>query len=93
MSESTQMLVTMTKAQLRDLVQEAVDAAVERVLDRPDRPMLTAREVGEYLSVGSTTVAKMLKAGELPGVRIRGQWRVRREQLFRWLEEHRGKAA
>ncbi len=43
--------------------------------------------VSQYLGIPLDEVQKMLESGELPGIKIRGQWRVPLEQLERWLDE------
>ena len=67
-----------------------------RVLSRsPRRPLdsygeiMSASEVVEYLSgvVGRHGVYAALRAGELPGRRVRGRYCVAREALRAWLFE------
>lgn len=41
----------------------------------------------QYLGIPLEEVEKMLESGELPGVKISGQWRVPIDQLERWLDE------
>lgn len=47
--------------------------------------ILTIREIATRLKLGERTVTAMLAAGELPGFKLRGQWRLRREHFERWL--------
>ncbi|HEX8240505.1 MAG TPA: helix-turn-helix domain-containing protein [Allosphingosinicella sp.] len=47
--------------------------------------ILTIREIASRLKLGERTVTAMLAAGELPGFKLRGQWRLRREHFERWL--------
>ena len=42
--------------------------------DRPE--LLTPAEVGELLRVTPQTVRRLCAAGDLPAVRIGGQWRI-----------------
>jgi excisionase family DNA binding protein len=41
----------------------------------------------EYLGISLEEVQKMLESGELPGIKIDGQWRVSLQQLESWLDE------
>ncbi len=41
----------------------------------------------EYLGIPLSEVQAMLETGELPGIKIDGQWRVPLDQLERWLDE------
>jgi excisionase family DNA binding protein len=47
------------------------------------KPWAAAR----YLGIPVEEVQKMLESGELPGVRIEGQWRIPLERLEEWLDE------
>lgn len=43
--------------------------------------LLTPEEVAKFLKVSDFTVRDMLRRKELKGVKVRGQWRVRPEDL------------
>jgi excisionase family DNA binding protein len=47
--------------------------------------ILTIRDVATRLKLGERTVTAMLTDGELPGFKLRGQWRMRRDHFERWL--------
>lgn len=47
-----------------------------------EKPYLTPREVGEVLSLGRTTVYKLLKLGEIPYVMFGSQMRIPTKELF-----------
>lgn len=50
---------------------------------------LTTDDVLAYLKVKSRTVYRLIKAGELPAIRVGRQWRIRRSDLDAWLETQR----
>ena len=50
---------------------------------------LTTDEVLAYLKVKARTFYRLVKAGELPAIRVGRQWRVRRTDLDAWLETQR----
>lgn len=50
---------------------------------------LTTEEVLGYLRVTPRTIYRLIRSGSLPAVRIGGQWRFRRSDIDRWLEEQR----
>lgn len=52
----------------------------------PDE-ILTIKEVAALLKLAEMTVCAMANAGELPAFKIRGQWRIRRTELERWMDE------
>ncbi len=48
-------------------------------------------EVAGYLKVDERTVYRMVKSGEIPGFRVRNQWRFKKESIDKWIEniEHK----
>ena len=50
---------------------------------------LTTDEVLSFLKVKPRTLYRLIKAGELPAVRVGRQWRIRRTDLDAWLEKQR----
>ncbi|NNM76386.1 helix-turn-helix domain-containing protein [Sphingomonas sp. ID1715] len=55
----------------------------DRLLELDD--ILTIRDVATRLKLGERTVTAMLADGELPGFKLRGQWRLRRDHFEHWL--------
>jgi excisionase family DNA binding protein len=49
--------------------------------------LLTLAEAAELLHVSTRTVQRMIRAGNLPALKVGGQWRLRESQLRRWLLE------
>jgi excisionase family DNA binding protein len=47
---------------------------------------MTIRDVAEALKLAEKTVYAMANEGEIPAFKIRGQWRIRRTDLDRWLD-------
>lgn len=48
--------------------------------------MLTIKEVAEYLSVHEKTIYRLVKSGELPALRVGGQWRFEKKVLDAWIQ-------
>jgi len=55
--------------------------------------ILTLKEVARLLKVAEKTVYTMAQNKELPAFKVRGQWRFRREDMDRWIEEQKAQAA
>jgi excisionase family DNA binding protein len=53
--------------------------------EKLDKPLYTILEAAQLLSVSDETVRRMIKAGQLDGVKVRGTWRIRRESLEKYL--------
>jgi excisionase family DNA binding protein len=57
--------------------------------DREPAPdeVLKLKEVAALLRLAEKTVYAMANAGELPAFKIRGQGRIRRADLERWMDD------
>lgn len=51
----------------------------------PMQPCLTKKDVAHRLNVSEKTVDRMIKDGDLIGFKTRGEWRMRPENLERWI--------
>jgi excisionase family DNA binding protein len=47
--------------------------------------ILTIREVAEYLKVTEKTVYGLAQKHQIPGFKVGGQWRFRREDINAWI--------
>ena len=48
--------------------------------------ILTLREVAEYLKLAEKTAYRLAAEGKLPGFKVGGSWRFRREDIEAWIE-------
>ena len=51
--------------------------------------ILTLQDVARLLKVHEKTVYTMARSGELPGFKVRGQWRFKRADLDDWIAEQK----
>ena len=58
-----------------------------------DDEILTIREVAALLKIGEKTAYTMAQSGDLPGFKVRGQWRFRRSDIDAWIHDRVGKPA
>jgi len=49
--------------------------------------ILTIRDVAEYLKVTEKTVYGLAQKGKIPGFKVGGQWRFKREDIDQWIED------
>jgi excisionase family DNA binding protein len=49
------------------------------------REILTPREAAEYLSVHVRTIYRLAKNGDIPGRKVGGSWRFKKDTLDEWL--------
>ena len=54
---------------------------------------MTVREVANYLNVDDKTVYRLAQRGELPGFKVAGTWRFKREDIDQWIETQKKAAA
>jgi len=54
---------------------------------------MTVQDVAEYLNVDPKTVYRMVKRGDLPGFKVGGSWRFRREDIDDWIAQQKEAAA
>ena len=54
------------------------------------REIMTPREAAEYLSVHVRTIYRLAKHGDIPGRKIGGSWRFKKDTLDSWLSEKKG---
>jgi excisionase family DNA binding protein len=52
--------------------------------------LLTTRELEELLQLDRVTIYRMVKEGELPALRVGGQWRFSSDAIDAWLQGQRG---
>ena len=51
--------------------------------------LLTIEELAKYLKISKYTLYKMLEKGKVPGFKIANQWRFKKSDIDRWIEEQR----
>ncbi|PCH60166.1 MAG: DNA-binding protein [Gammaproteobacteria bacterium] len=47
--------------------------------------ILTLKEVEEYLKLNDKTAYRLAAEGRLPGFKVGGSWRFRREDIQQWI--------
>jgi excisionase family DNA binding protein len=52
--------------------------------------ILTANEAADYLKVNVRTLYRLIKERKIPGRKVGGSWRFRKDILDDWLAETRG---
>jgi excisionase family DNA binding protein len=52
-------------------------------------PIITLPEVAVLLKVGEKTAYTMARNGQIPALRVRGQWRFLHDDIDRWIDEQK----
>lgn len=47
--------------------------------------IMTIKELSLYLKINEKTIYKLAKQGKLPGVKIGGMWRFKKEAIDNWI--------
>jgi excisionase family DNA binding protein len=53
--------------------------------------IMTLQEVAEYLKLTQKTAYRLAAEKKLPGFKVGGSWRFKREDLEAWIEEQKDK--
>ncbi len=53
--------------------------------------ILTLKEVAVYLKLAEKTAYRLAAEGKLPGFKVGGSWRFKREDVLQWIEEQKNK--
>ncbi|MCG7570770.1 helix-turn-helix domain-containing protein [Pseudoalteromonas sp. CNC9-20] len=54
--------------------------------------ILTLKEVADYLKLAEKTAYRLAAEGKLPGFKVGGSWRFKREDILQWIEEQKKRA-
>lgn len=55
--------------------------------------IMTLKEVAEYLKLAEKTAYRLAAEGKLPGFKVGGSWRFKREDVLVWIEKQKNKEA
>ena len=51
--------------------------------------ILTLKEVAEYLKLAEKTAYRLAAEGKLPGFKVGGSWRFKKEDIESWITEQK----
>lgn len=51
--------------------------------------LLTLEGLAKYLKISKHTLYKMLEKGEIPAFKIANQWRFKKSDIDKWIEQQR----
>jgi len=52
-----------------------------------EKEILTVKQLAEYLQMDEHTIYRLARAKIIPGVKIKGQWRFKKNLIDRWFED------
>jgi len=54
---------------------------------KKEKEIMTVKQVAEYLQMDEHTIYKLARSGQIPAIKIAGQWRFKREVIDKWINE------
>jgi len=51
------------------------------------KEIMTVKQVAEYLQMDEHTVYKLARSGQIPSLKIAGQWRFKKDVIDKWISE------
>jgi len=52
-----------------------------------EKEIMTAKQLAEYLQMDEHTVNKLARSGQIPSLKIAGQWRFKKDVIDNWISE------
>lgn len=53
-------------------------------------PIMTVKEVAEYLRVDSSTLYRLVRKGKIPAFKLGSDYRFIRDKIDQWIDEEMG---
>ena len=53
--------------------------------------IMTIQEVCEYLKLNNKTAYRLAAEGKIPGFKVGGSWRFRKQEIEKWIKEQENK--
>ncbi|EPS5941676.1 methylation-associated defense system helix-turn-helix domain-containing protein MAD1 [Klebsiella quasipneumoniae] len=51
--------------------------------------IMTVKDVASYLKLNERTVYRMAMSAKIPAFKVSTSWRFKREDIEKWIEEHK----
>lgn len=52
-----------------------------------EKEIMTVKQVAEYLQMDDHTIYKLARSGQIPSIKIAGQWRFKKDVIDKWISE------
>ena len=52
-----------------------------------EKEIMTVKQLAEYLQMDEHTVNKLARSGQIPSLKIAGQWRFKKDVIDNWISE------
>ena len=51
-----------------------------------EKEIMTVKQVAEYLQMDEHTIYKLARFGQIPSIKIAGEWRFKKEVIDKWID-------
>lgn len=52
-----------------------------------EKEIMTVKQISEYLQMDVHTIYKPARSGQIPSIKIAGQWRFKKDVIDKWISE------
>jgi len=52
-----------------------------------EKEIMTVKQIAEYLQMDEHTIYKLSRSGQIPSIKIAGQWRFKKDVIDKWISE------
>ena len=54
---------------------------------KKEKEIMTVRQVAKYFQMDEHTIYKLARSGQIPSIKIAGQWRFKKDVIDKWISE------
>ena len=52
-----------------------------------EKEIMTVKQIAQYLQMDEHTIYRLARSGQIPAIKIAGQWRFKRDVIDDWIEK------
>ena len=52
-----------------------------------EKEIMTVKQIAQYLQMDEHTVYRLVRSGQIPAIKIAGQWRFKRDVIDDWIKK------
>jgi len=52
-----------------------------------EKEIMTVKQIAQYLQMDEHTIYRLARSGQIPAIKIAGQWRFKRDVIDDWIKK------
>jgi len=52
-----------------------------------EKEIMTVKQIAQYLQMDEHTIYRLARSGQIPAIKIAGQWRFKRDVIDKWIND------